>query len=108
MREQAPFLHFLKSNLVPEMQKRYVISNLTKLQFKILTEIAYNLLAGNIDLGAEDKNQVRKYVKQIRELGKSKSSLKKRKAMLSSQLVKVLIKLVSPMIESLSKVSKVD
>lgn len=60
-------------------QRKALLDTATKEQVIVLSEIAHNLLQGNIQLGVEQKTQLRKYKSLYRKLGQHKGSISSRK-----------------------------
>lgn len=99
--EQLPLIKLMVSTAISRTQARYLFAHLTSDQFKVISEIAHNLLKGVIPISEADKKTLLRWATPLRKLGDNKLSLKKRRHMLSLRVVKVLINVAMPFIESM-------
>ena len=84
----VPLLRFIGSDSINKKQLRLLIGELSNSQLGLIAEIALNILRGVIPLSASDKEILRLFVKQIRLIGKPKTTLRIiRKALTTSGLV---------------------
>jgi hypothetical protein len=102
LKDQLPFLQFLNSQYSTAKQKEYVLNNLSGAQIDALTEIVYNLLAGNIPVAPTQRTQLRRYKKSLRLLGDSHLTQRLRKAEAKVAPVTAIIKLTLPIITQLA------
>ena len=94
-----PLLRFIGSDSVTKKQLRLLINELSNGQLGLIAEIAFNILRGVIPLSESDKEILRLFVKQIRLIGKPKTTLRIiRKALTTSGLV-ALAKVSLPYID---------
>ena len=101
---QGNFLRFFPD--ASPRQQRDLLRNLTPPQVKAITEVALNLLTGNIPLSAQEKKRLKRWATPIRVVANAKASLKKRKAHMTSRVVSTLLKLALPVLQSCEKRNK--
>ena len=70
-------------------------------QVNALTEIAHNLIKGNIPLLPGHKKGLNRHTTSLRILAASKLSLKKQKKVLKPALVKAILQISTPVLKSL-------
>lgn len=79
-------------------QRKALLNSATKEQVLALSEIAHNLLQGNIQLGVESKSRLRKFKSLYRRLGQIKSSISARKRIICHNYLGIakLLKIALP------------
>lgn len=95
LRKHALFLQFLQS--ATNNQQKALIKSANEDQIKILSEIALNLLAGNIPINKKIKDIVKPHRSKLRKLSDrkiSKANLKKQWTSFPSRILSAIIKLV--------------
>ncbi len=85
------FLEVIASESVSLKQLKAIINTMTKAQFKVVREIAYNLVKGNIPISDIQKQSLQKYAGRIRMIASKKGSNKDKKALLTFSLLRKLI-----------------
>ena len=91
-----PLISMIGASDTPRMQTIFLIENLTSKQFRFISEIAHNLLKGNIPLTDKTKRMIKPYVRQIRGIGDVKKPIAKRRLSSSIRAIKALIKIALP------------
>ena len=76
-------------------QKQGLIDTIGKQQLNALSEIALNILRGNVDLHIQYKPRLKRHVHSIRILASKTACIKDKKAVLSVPMVTVLLKSVA-------------
>ena len=100
LRDNSAFLHLLMSSDTPKSQIKAILQTVSKVQLNCLTEIAYNLLKGNISISPSHKKVLKRHAKHLRALGKPKGTLKSKKAALIPSLITALLRIVAPVLKS--------
>ena len=75
-------------------QKQALIDTIDKQQLHALSEIALNILQGNVDLHIQYKARLKRHVNTIRILASKTACIKDKKDVLSVPMVTVLLKSV--------------
>lgn len=101
IKENAPFLQLLSSPTTTTNQMKALFSTANKGQVNALTEVAHNLIKGNIPLLPGHKKGLNRHTTSLRILAASKLSLKKRKKVLKPALIKAILQISSPVLKSL-------
>lgn len=96
IRDNSAFLTLLMCPDTPSAQVRSVLGTISKMQLKALTEIAFNVLKGTINISESHKNALRRYAAKVRILGKAKLPAKSKKEVLTPAFVIALLKAVAP------------
>ena len=92
IRDNSAFLHLIMSPDTPKAQVTYILETVSKAQLMALTEIAYNLLKGNIKIDESHKSTLRKHAHKLRLLSKAKLPAKTRREVLESAFVINLVR----------------
>lgn len=75
-----------------QQQRRALLTTANKQQITCLVEVAFNILYGNIDLTADDKQRLKRYRRQLRRLVSKSTKLVERREILRPPLVRALLK----------------
>jgi hypothetical protein len=101
LKGNAYFLHLMSDKSTSKIQVKALLQTISKDQLNALTEIAFNILKGNIPLTENQKKKLRQHRPSLRILGVKKNSANRRKAVLKPFLVVTVLKIVSPVLKSL-------
>ena len=101
VRGQIPFLRLFLSDLGSKEQLKGLINNITRKQLKAIKEIVINVVRGSVPLDSGDKNSLQRYARKLRQLARAKISLKRSRDLLTVSLLKALLKVSLPYINSL-------
>jgi hypothetical protein len=103
LKDNSAFLHLLMTKSTSREQIKTLLNTASTSQLNTLTEIAFNLLKGNIPISLPHKKNLKRYAKQLRLLSRPKNSLRSRKACLTPALVGTLLKAVAPVLNTVPK-----
>ena len=96
-------LRFIGSDSITKKQLRLLICELSNRQLGHIAEIAFNVLRGVIPLSESDKEILRLFVKQIRLIGKPKTTLRIIRKVLTTNGLVALVKVSLPYIDKVSE-----
>ena len=84
LKSNISLIHFLIDNIT-ESQSKLLLRTLTKDQVDTISELAANVLYGNIPITDKFKGLLRRYKSKIEYIGNAKNSLAKRKNVVAKQ-----------------------
>ena len=102
LKNNIGLIYFLTDINAP-LQLNSVLRTLSKDQVDTISEIAANILYGNIPISDKYKNILKRYKSKIEYIGNAKNSATKRKALVtkSYKLIKILLQAAKPLLKSL-------
>ena len=100
-RRHLPLLRFIASDSITKVQLGLLIRELSNSQLGFIAEIAYNVLKGVIPLSESDKEILRLFVKQIRLIGKPKTTFRIIRKVLKTSGLVALAKVFLPYVDQL-------
>jgi hypothetical protein len=81
-------------------QKKAILAHISKHQLAALTEIAFNILRGNVNMTDHQKQKLKRHAHKARILGNPKLRQNIRKKALSVPLILHLLNVAKPFFES--------
>ena len=100
-RQHLPLLRFIASKKVKDPQVKVLMPTLTRVQLKMIAEIAFNLLQGIIPLPPNAKQILHKHIKIIRRLGQPHIPIKVIQKVLTTGVLHSLLHVAMPYIDKL-------
>lgn len=97
LKDQLPLLIFFEKNANTQQQKA-IIKHLNEIQLKTISELALNLIKGNIPLTANDKLFLKRYAKLLRKLADHDITYTKKKTIITRKVLLALAKFVLPLL----------
>ena len=100
-RQHLPLLRFIASKNTKRPQVQVLLPTLTRVQLKMIAEIAFNILKGVIPLPVNAKQILGKYIKSLRLLGQPDIPIKKIQKLLTVGVLQALLHVSMPYIDTL-------
>ena len=102
LRDNICLIHFLSSNITTA-QFKTILKSLTNDQVNVISEIAANVLFGNIPISSHHKKILKPFKSKIESLGNATTSLVKRKRLITKEpnLVKSILLAAKPLLKTL-------
>lgn len=97
-RQQSLFLQLLKNSRPKE--RKVLLSGTENAIIKVLSEIIYNVLHGNVSLGNDKIHQLRRYKQSLQTLSNRSVSLDKKRVLLQQHGSGAFFPLLFPIITS--------
>lgn len=79
-------------------QQTAIIKHMNEVQLKTISELALNLIKGNIPLTESDKQSLRRYVKTLRKLIDREVTFNRKRELITRKLLITLARLTLPVL----------
>ena len=100
LKAHAPYLHVLVNGTAK--QREGILRGADKELVYCLCECALNVLQGNVKLQNKEKNHLKKYKRQLRDLSNKKISLRTKRKLLLKQKGGWVSALIAPVLSTLA------
>ena len=102
LKNNLSLIHFLTDN-TSDLQLKTLLKILTNDQVDTISELAANILYGNIPISNKFRNVLKKSKGKIEYIGNAKNSVVKRKSLITREyrLVKLLLQAAKPLLKTI-------
>ena len=102
LKSNLSFIHFLTDN-ISDVQFKSLLKILTNDQVNTISELAANVLYGNIPISDKFKSILKRFKAKIGSIGNSKNSITNRKRLIAKEyrLVRLLLQSAKPLLKSI-------